>query len=67
MDAADASGKKPLQYVIVDRETFELLLANGADMNAEDRKGRTPLYIAIEKDSTNVVELLLDRGIDLKA
>jgi len=43
------------------KATAELLLARGADVNAKDRKGRTPLRLAVEYDR-DVGDLLRQRG-----
>ncbi|XP_023319201.1 dynein regulatory complex subunit 7 [Trichogramma pretiosum] len=46
-------------------ELVELLLLNGADSNALDKVGHSPLYYAVIRLLPNVVDLLLDRGADL--
>jgi ankyrin repeat protein len=38
------------------------LLANGVNLNSEDRGGRTPLSLAMERKEMVVVKLLLDAG-----
>jgi hypothetical protein len=38
------------------------LIADGADVNVRDEKGRTPLHIAAESDAPEVVETLLGAG-----
>ena len=43
-------------------ETVRLLLRLGADVNTADHHGRTPLMVAAEKQSANLVKLLLDAG-----
>ncbi|XP_033213962.1 fibronectin type 3 and ankyrin repeat domains protein 1-like [Belonocnema kinseyi] len=40
------------------------LIQLGANVNAQDDKGQTPLYLAIEK-SEEMVKLLLDNGADV--
>lgn len=42
------------------KATVKLLLAHGADVNATDRQGRSPLHVAPTKDSA---ELLLAHGV----
>lgn len=44
------------------------LLANGADINAKDSKGRTPLFIAMQCNQIKLVEMFLDSpDIDMEA
>jgi ankyrin repeat protein len=49
--------------------TVRLLLDRGADVNASDDAGRTPLMIAAVSDliQTDVVKLLIERGADVNA
>jgi ankyrin repeat protein len=44
------------------REITELLLAKGADVNAKDGIGRTPLDVAIANDRTETANLLRKHG-----
>jgi ankyrin repeat protein len=41
-----------------------LLLDNGADVNATDAYGETPLMRAVEGQSAGICRLLLKRGAD---
>ena len=42
-----------------------LLLDRGADVNAADNAGETPLHCASREDEVDAVTLLLDRGADV--
>lgn len=43
-------------------ELMRLLLAAGADVNAKNERGDTPLSVAAEKGYTDIVELLRAHG-----
>ncbi|OBI68253.1 hypothetical protein A5664_11520 [Mycolicibacterium fortuitum] len=43
------------------------LLSEGADVNAVDSQGFTPLLFAAASDSVDVVQLLLDAGADIES
>ena len=49
------------------RTSVEMLLDNGADIEARDQRGRTPLRIAVEFNKVGNVESLLERGADSRA
>ncbi|MDQ7827350.1 MAG: ankyrin repeat domain-containing protein [Candidatus Eremiobacteraeota bacterium] len=53
-------------------EIAKLLIAKGADVNARDEKGNTPLFEACqdlpgETQSKDLIKLLLDKGADINA
>ena len=67
VSAKNKSGDRestPLHYAAVrgHKETAELLIAEGADMNANSDNGGTPLDWAIEKNCTEVADLLRKHG-----
>lgn len=41
------------------------LILSGADINAEDSRGWTPLIIAVHHDHENIVRLLLEFNADV--
>ena len=45
-------------------EIVKILLERGANPNAEDDAGRTPLHDAAFKGHVEIVKLLLERGAD---
>ena len=51
------------------KEIAELLIANGADVNAKDkdRSGSTPLSKAVIEGHNEIVELLIAKGADVNA
>lgn len=55
--------------VIGDLKAIHLMLEHGADVNAFDPLGRTPLMYAVVSDvlPLDVVKLLIDRGADVNA
>ncbi|MDB4805300.1 ankyrin repeat domain-containing protein [bacterium] len=44
-------------------EVVELLIAEGADVNAKDDFGRTPLDLAIQKSHPEIADLLRKHGV----
>jgi ankyrin repeat protein len=50
-----------------DAESTKLLLDRGAEVNARDGAGHTPLYEAAGHGDKAIVELLLERGADVNA
>jgi ankyrin repeat protein len=52
---------------MMDTESVKLLLDHGANVNARDGAGHTPLYKAAEHGDHAIVELLLQRGAEVNA
>ena len=44
---------------------IECLLDHGADVNRADRRGITPLHVAVRRHNVALVRLLLERGADI--
>lgn len=57
----------PLHYTVLNREDessisiIKRLLANGADINATDKDGDTLLHLAIQRNCTKIIQLLLNK------
>ena len=49
------------------KEVAELLIANGADVNAKDVVGETPLHKAVIDGRKETTELLIAKGADVNA
>ena len=45
----------------------QFLLRNGADANIPDKKGLTPLHMAVFSNDNDIVKLLLKGGADIHA
>jgi cytohesin len=58
----------PLHYA-ANKEVAELLLAKGADVNAKDDRGRTPLHkvVYLSSRKKEMVELLITKGAEVNA
>jgi hypothetical protein len=65
---SDYKAQSPLMLAANDGEIEIVrgLLAGGADLDAQDYLGRTPLHAAISGDSRPCIELLLAAGPDIK-
>ncbi|MHC4206587.1 MAG: ankyrin repeat domain-containing protein, partial [Planctomycetota bacterium] len=50
-----------------DVEKVRLLIEKGADVNARDNRGRTPLQLAAARGHIGVAELLVKKGADIDA
>ncbi len=48
-------------------EQVKSLLSKGAEVNAKDEKGQTPLHLAARQGHTAIVEMLLDKGAEVNA
>ena len=48
-------------------EAVKQAIADGADVNAKDKKGATPLHLAAIEGHKEIAELLIAKGADVKA
>jgi uncharacterized protein len=61
---AEANFRKANEYKMANTTR---LLSEGADVNAADDDGFTPLHAAASRDSRDIVRLLVDAGADVNA
>ena len=61
--AKDKQGNTPLHHVSLPEEV-EFLIANGADVNAKNNKGETPLFLPSRRNQEGIVQLLIAKGAD---
>ncbi|XP_057709722.1 myotrophin [Corythoichthys intestinalis] len=61
-----SSGSKPIHHACDYGQTcvLEFLISKGADINAPDKHGFTPLLIATFEEHCNIVKVLLEKGAD---
>ena len=64
VNAINCYKETPL-HLANDPKFVDELLNYGANINAQDKKGRTALYIAIQRENKEVFEVLLKRGADV--
>lgn len=60
----------PLLMIAVgqdEKDIVELLIANGADVNAKNNDNQTSLMLAVFKENIAIVKLLIDKGADVNA
>ncbi len=50
-----------------DIEQVKKLIEDGADINAQNDLGRTPIYYAIERNHIDLVKLLISKNADVNA
>ncbi|TRY85675.1 hypothetical protein DNTS_020371 [Danionella cerebrum] len=67
VDARDNASWTSLMMVCVvtgDVDVASLLISAGADVNAQDTDGKTPLMVAVLKNHEQLVQMLLNKGAD---
>ncbi len=66
IDAPDNFGNTPLFYAVNKGEQYiQVLLNAGADRNAKNYDGKTPLHKAVMSNNFNMVRFLIENGVNL--
>ncbi|KAF8244025.1 ankyrin, partial [Wilcoxina mikolae CBS 423.85] len=69
INAKDNEGETPLHWLLksttASTAVLELLLENGADINAKDNSSQGPLYEAVNARNLAAVKILLERGVSI--
>ena len=60
MNVQDSNGETPLHLAVI---SGKLLLLKGANKGLKDHKARSPMDIAVSKNSTDFKEMLKEHGI----
>jgi ankyrin repeat protein len=66
-EAGGDTGDWVVRIELENLEVLDLLLARGADMNARDGNGLTPLHVAAEKARSGIADRLIQRGADIES
>ena len=48
-------------------DILQLLIENGADINAKDNQGNSPIYIAVKNNEIRILRILIEKGADINA
>ena len=65
-DSSNSERRTPFIHAVVDknRKIFDWTIANGADVNFQDKIGYTALHFAAQNNSFEYAKLLIDNGAD---
>jgi ankyrin repeat protein len=71
VNAVDVNGSTALHYAVIgsqdEPEEVAALLKRGANIEARDHWGQTPLIFAVHYNLTRSIQVLLDRGANVNA
>lgn len=67
LNSVRAPGDKPLLFEVQDPAIAKLLIERGADVNAADGEGTTPLMQAVRNKNAELVKVLIDAKANLDA